>query len=48
MLITNFFLYNKRRKDNMAVLIGHAVMDENGGIDGAIAGDQTGKEIATR
>ena len=32
----------------MAVLIGHAVMDENGGIDGAIAGDQTGKEIATR
>lgn len=32
----------------MAILIGHAVMDENGGIDGAIAGDQTGKEIATR
>lgn len=32
----------------MSVLIGHAVMDENGGIDGAIAGDQTGKEIATR
>jgi len=34
----------------MAVTIGHAVMDENGGIgvDGAIAGDQTGKEIATR
>lgn len=34
----------------MAVTIGHAVMDENGGIgvDGAIAGDQTGKEITTR
>ena len=32
----------------MTVLIGHAVMDENGGIDGSIAGDQTGKEIATR
>lgn len=32
----------------MKVLIGHAVMDEDGGIDGAIVGDQTGKEIATR
>ncbi|MEG1525672.1 MAG: SH3 domain-containing protein [Clostridia bacterium] len=32
----------------MTVKIGHAVQDENGGIDGAIAGDQTGKEIATR
>ena len=32
----------------MGVLIGHAVMDEQGGIDGAIAGDQTGKEITTR
>lgn len=32
----------------MSIQIGHAVMDENGGIDGAIAGDQTGKEIATR
>lgn len=34
----------------MTVTIGHAVMDENGGIgvDGAIAGDQTGKEINTR
>lgn len=32
----------------MSVLCGHAVMDENGGINGAIAGDQTGKEITTR
>lgn len=29
----------------MAVKIGHAVMDENGGITGAISGDQTGKEV---
>lgn len=32
----------------MSILIGHAVMDENGGIDGAMMGDQTGKEITTR
>lgn len=35
----------------MAVLIGHAVSDENGSIDKtgqAIVGDQTGKEICTR
>ena len=29
----------------MAVKIGHAVMDENGGITGPISGDQTGKEV---
>ena len=29
----------------MAVKIGHAVMDEDGGITGAISGDQTGKEV---
>ena len=35
----------------MAVLIGHAVMDENGSIDKtgqSMVGDQTGKEICTR
>lgn len=34
----------------MAILIGHAVMDENGkaGYGGEKAGDQTGKEICTR
>lgn len=30
------------------VLIGHACQDENGSIDGAIVGDQTGKEIRTQ
>lgn len=32
----------------MAVLIGHASIDENGKIQGTTAGDQTGKEICTR
>lgn len=32
----------------MAVLIGHASIDENGKIQGTKAGDQTGKEICTR
>jgi hypothetical protein len=35
----------------MSILIGHAVMDENGSIDKtgqALVGDQTGKEICTR
>lgn len=32
----------------MAVLIGHASIDENGTIQGKTAGDQTGKEICTR
>lgn len=30
------------------VIIGHAAQDENGSIDGAIVGDQTGKEIRTQ
>lgn len=30
------------------VILGHACQDENGGIDGAIVGDQTGKEIRTQ
>lgn len=32
----------------MSILIGHAVMDENGKAAGTKAGDQTGKEICTR
>lgn len=32
----------------MSIKIGHAVMDENGKISGGAAGDQTGKEVATR
>jgi len=32
----------------MSIKIGHAVMDENGKISGGVAGDQTGKEVATR
>ena len=32
----------------MAVLIGHASIDENGKAKGGLAGDQTGKEVCTR
>lgn len=32
----------------MAVMIGHASIDENGKIAGGTAGDQTGKEVCTR
>ncbi len=32
----------------MAILIGHASIDENGKISGGAAGDQTGKEVCTR
>ena len=32
----------------MAILIGHASIDENGKISGGTAGDQTGKEVCTR
>ena len=32
----------------MAVLIGHAAIDENGNVIGGAAGDQTGKEVCTR
>ena len=32
----------------MAVLIGHASIDENGKASGGAAGDQTGKEVVTR
>lgn len=32
----------------MAVLIGHASIDENGKISGGASGDQTGKEVCTR
>ena len=32
----------------MAVLIGHASIDENGKATGGAAGDQTGKEVVTR
>lgn len=32
----------------MAILIGHASIDENGKIQGGNAGDQTGKEVCTR
>lgn len=32
----------------MAILIGHASIDENGKISGGTTGDQTGKEVCTR
>lgn len=38
----------KKEGTQMAVLIGHASIDENGTIQGKTAGDQTGKEICTR
>lgn len=34
--------------NNMAVMIGHASIDENGKIAGGATGDQTGKEVCTR
>lgn len=38
----------KKEGTQMAVLIGHASIDENGTIQGRTAGDQTTKEICTR
>lgn len=38
----------KKEGTQMAVLIGHASIDENGTIQGRTAGDQTAKEICTR
>lgn len=41
-------LYSKGKVNSMSVRVGSARSNENGGINGGAAGDQTGREVATQ
>lgn len=41
-------LYSKGKVNSMSVRVGSARSNENGGINGGVAGDQTGGEVATQ